>query len=142
MSRTQRTVTIAGLAAVVLLVATGWWLHSVLPASPEDLEDRVADRSGVADVVVVEPEGDDGIPGQTIPQEITVTMDEGASAAQVRAVFHAYDDDFDAFDVGLVTVTAPRATGEDVSITLNRDDDIDERVVDGLFVTTSAPGSG
>jgi hypothetical protein len=92
--------------------------------SPEELADRVADRSGVVRVSAVEEDIADGdIPFHTVPTNIVVTMEGDATRAEVMAVFDAYDDAIEDGDVLMLEVTlegpkhATLSSGEGVHVT-------------------------
>jgi hypothetical protein len=86
------------------LAATMSVLMGACSTSPESLENAVKNSPGVLMVEAREDDGDDDIPGARIPKHVMVLMEGDASAAQVMAVFNAYEDDIDDGDVGAVEV--------------------------------------
>jgi zona occludens toxin (predicted ATPase) len=72
--------------------------------SEGDLEEEVADKSGVVRVDAHEAQGDDFIPFADPPAGVDVRMESDVTTQEVMSVFEAYYDDIDNGDVDVVTV--------------------------------------
>lgn len=135
-ARVTRRVRVAWMLGACLISLGVWWLLDFIPPSTDVLAERVVERPGVLTVVVEEPDGDDDIPFTRDANSVSLTMEADATPDEVSAVLHAYDDDIDDGDVGLVDM---RFVDKQVRLALGADATANNAVIREVFDAKTDP---